>query len=157
LEVFALVDNDDEGNRAATRLLQERLLSPAEIFTVPQHASQRETEIEDLFEPVLYLEALNRRFTTTLTPEEFSSCRVHTGSRQRPPGKWSDAVRLALDGQGKQHVSVDEVKTVVWEAIAAKLNRDTAPKFFATLAAAVWKAVQGATGPKAAGRISPGP
>lgn len=94
--IIAVLDGDETGQQEAERLREERLLDPKNIFVI-RDTQRRYSEMEDLFEPDIYLEELSVEFGRAFTSRHFTN----------RSAKWSAnlakaAASLGVVDEGKQ-------------------------------------------------------
>jgi len=118
-----LADSDKVGAEAARAVLSSGLVGGADVYVVPPKTNLRETEFEDVFSPDVYLNELNAACGVALTPAQFQTARLHSGSRTAAPAKWSDVMSDLFRLAGKRWEDCEvAAKTAVGRAIAAKAN-----------------------------------
>lgn len=110
-QAHVLVDNDDEGRRAAEKARSFGLLSTADenFTTVP---GMKDSEFEDVLDPACYTAAILRGFGVDLNVKEFKHSRA----------KWSDRVERAFISQGKAWN--DHIKTAVKIMVAMEVAQN---------------------------------
>ena len=107
---YVIMDGDQKGCHVVEESLKEKLLSPADyrIVTVPD---QKESEIEDLIYPELYLSALNEEFGLRLTSAQV----------RKRKSKWSTRIEALFQKSGKVFSASTkrDVKVLVADAVSA--------------------------------------
>lgn len=88
-KIIAVLDGDQAGQQEADRLREEKLLDPKNIFVI-RDTTMRQSELEDLFEPALYIDELSQEFGRTFTPKHFANRSV----------KWSVNLAVAAASLG---------------------------------------------------------
>lgn len=116
---LVFVDSDNEGASAADKVRNSGLLQPADVFRVPARDGCTETEFEDLFNPSIYLPAVNDATGITISVEEFLSFQKKTGGKGSKFAKWSKVMASIANSQSINWATVEnEAKTVVARSIA---------------------------------------
>ncbi|MEV8266228.1 AAA family ATPase [Microbacterium sp. NPDC076911] len=107
-QIFVIVDGDAPGKEEAARVVEERLLPPRNIFVL-NDGQRRQSELEDLISPSVYLSALSVKFGRTFTASHFSS-------RSK---KWADSFSdaAAVLGIVVTQATVDMAKVAVSVAV----------------------------------------
>lgn len=119
---IALFDNDEEGRRSRDDLAQSGLIGPQDIFLVPDRAGCQETEFEDLFDPALYVQAVNEACGTALTVADMEDARRRSGGRGTRCAKWSTVMEQELGRRGKAWVALKAAtRTAFAKAVALRV------------------------------------
>jgi putative ATP-dependent endonuclease of the OLD family len=113
-----LLDNDAEGRRAKEEIMRGGLCSPSDLFMIPTREGIEETEFEDLFDPSVYLPALNSVCGTSMSIEDFEEARRRSGSKVTRMKKWSNVVASILTERGKDW---EMLREAIREAMAGCL------------------------------------
>lgn len=110
-QIFVVVDGDVAGRQEAARIVEERHLPQKNVFILSD-GMRRNSEIEDLLEPTIYLHALTTKFGRNFTPSHFKN-------RSK---KWSDNFEAAAIALGVAIVdtTIDEAKIVVADAVVGR-------------------------------------
>lgn len=87
--IIAILDGDEAGQQEASRLREEKLLDPRNIFVI-RDTTMRYSELEDLFEPSTYVDGLSQEFGRTFTPRHFANRST----------KWSKKLAVAAASLG---------------------------------------------------------
>lgn len=103
-----LLDNDDEGRLAAERIRNSGLVNPADLFLVPNRDGCLDTEYEDLFDSLLYVDTVSKAAGIVLTAEEFEMERQRSGNKKTRMKKWTDVMRKSVNAHGKNWEDVKE-------------------------------------------------
>ncbi|MBU9261714.1 ATP-dependent nuclease [Burkholderia multivorans] len=116
---LVFVDGDDEGRAAARRVGDSGHMLREDIFEVAARADCPDTELEDLFAPEIYLNAVSQCVAFQITPDEFRDAQRRSGGKGRKCAKWSAVMERILGAQGMQWDALsDDVKAAVAAAIA---------------------------------------
>jgi hypothetical protein len=131
--IIAVLDGDEAGQQEAVRLRALKLIKSENIFVV-RDVDRKYSELEDLFEPTSYLEALNARFGRAFRAEHFRDKRrkwavnleiaaaslgiAEAGEELTVPAKMvvAEAVREAGVGALKGHAAenVEALRSLIW-------------------------------------------
>lgn len=71
-QIFVVVDGDAAGKEEAARVIDEQLLPPRNIFALSD-GLRKQSELEDLVDPAIYLDALGATFGRKFTAAHFRS------------------------------------------------------------------------------------
>jgi putative ATP-dependent endonuclease of the OLD family len=119
-----LTDSDAAGEAARLAVLSSGLVGSADVYAVPPKTGQRETEFEDVFDPTLYMDEVNSTCGVALSPAEFVTARLRSGSRTTALSKWSDVMAALFARAGKRWEECEiSAKTAVGRAIAKKASQ----------------------------------
>lgn len=107
-DVFAFIDNDQEGQSARCEALKNESIKPKNITLVPQ-MGQTESEIEDLILPKWYADAVKKRYGVDLNHHTF----------KKGKHKWSDRMKKVFDvyGQLWDDTTKSEIKKIITEVV----------------------------------------
>lgn len=131
------VDSDESGNQAAERVRSSGLMLPLDVFRVPNREGCPETEFEDLFDPAVYLDALNEQTNLGITVDDFMDAQRRSGGRGRLHGKWSDVMERLANQRGIEWDTISDLaKTAVADSVVdkAKNGQLEAPEWITGLA-----------------------
>nr|WP_255467782.1 AAA family ATPase [Plantibacter sp. M259] len=109
-QIFVVVDGDQAGKEEAGRVIDEKLLPARNVFQL-NDGQRKQSELEDLVEPAVYLEALSDTFGRTFLDSHFKN-------RSR---KWADSFEEVASTLGVvlTPTVVDSAKVAVADAVRA--------------------------------------
>lgn len=109
-QIFVVVDGDAPGRDEAARVIEQKLLPARNVFAL-NDGLRKQSELEDLLNPAVYLDALNDKFGRTFTEAHFKN-------RSR---KWADNFEQAATTLGVvvTPTTLDDAKQAVAEAVRA--------------------------------------
>lgn len=107
-QIFVVVDGDGPGRQEATRVVADRHLPQRNVFVLSD-GHRRNSEIEDMIDPAVYLEALASKFGREFKESDFKN-------RSK---KWSENFEAAATTLGVviTDATIDEAKTAVAQAV----------------------------------------
>ncbi|MDN5668349.1 MAG: ATP-binding protein [Renibacterium salmoninarum] len=132
--ILAVLDGDDAGLGTAERLDRDGVLERKNIFIL-RDSGRVASEIEDLLEPAVYLDALETKFGRRFTENQFKN----------PRRKWSQNFTLAastLGLSGSETELLKDAKVAVSEsavAAAGQAIKATSLPVLEALSEAIWK------------------
>lgn len=98
--IFAILDGDSTGRAVAKNLLEANLLPQSDIFIIAL-SGKKESELEDLLNPAVYLEALSDKFGRDFREGHFRNMTK----------KWGDNFKQAAQTIGVAGDSAENLKT----------------------------------------------
>jgi putative ATP-dependent endonuclease of OLD family len=126
-QIFVVVDGDAAGREEAARVVDEKLLPPRNVFVL-NDGQRKQSELEDLVDPSIYLSALDAAFGRTFSESHFKS-------RSR---KWADnfAEAAATLGIVVTPTTLEEAKSAVASALRERggtglVRKDSEPSLIA--------------------------
>ncbi|WP_157962525.1 ATP-dependent endonuclease [Homoserinimonas sp. OAct 916] len=107
-QIFVVVDGDAPGKQEAAKVIDEKLLPSRNIFALSD-GLRKQSELEDLVEPAVYLSALRATFGRVFTDAHFKN-------RSR---KWADNFETAATTLGivVTPTTLDDAKRTVADAV----------------------------------------
>lgn len=111
-DYYVFLDGDDAGRNAYEEAQDKKLINLSQIsFTSCK--GKKESELEDLINPDIYLEKINSECSVNITKENLKSMK-----------KWSDQIKQLFIDKGKpwdKNIE-DELKTIVADAVCEKIK-----------------------------------
>ncbi|WP_432788989.1 AAA family ATPase [Brevibacterium sp. K11IcPPYGO002] len=108
--IIAVLDGDEAGQAEASRLREERLLSPENIFVV-RDSTRKYSELEDLLEPSEYVSALSDLFGRPFASKHFAKRSL----------KWSQNLAAAAASLGLAD-SYEDLETKAKRCVAQRVT-----------------------------------